>query len=59
MDYIALVDGIKILLVDTVSLNELRILHFWNEVTNLVFFFRQVDGNNFMLGCIQVCLDVQ
>src|SRR5882762_2789687 len=58
-DYITLVDCNKILLVDTVDLPELRILHFWDKVTNFGIFFRQVDGDNFMLGCIQVCLDVE
>jgi len=58
-NYVTFIDGNKILLVDTVDLNELCIMHFWNKVTNFDFFFRQVDGDNFMLGCIQVCLDVQ
>ena len=58
-NYVTFIDGNKILLVDTVDLNELCILHFWNKVMNFDFFFRQVDGDNFVLGCIQVCLDVQ
>jgi hypothetical protein len=58
-DYITLVYGNKIFIVDTVDLNELCILHFWNKVTNFNFLFQQVVGDNFVLSCIQFCLDVQ
>ena len=56
--HIALVDDNKILLVDTDSLNKFRILHFWDQVANFDIFFRQVDGDNFVLRCVQVGLDV-
>jgi hypothetical protein len=58
-NYIALVDGDKVFLIDAVGLNELRILDFWDKVTNFGFVFRQVDSDNLMLGCIQVGLDIQ
>jgi|SRR5712672_768967 len=57
-NYIAFVDHNEVFLVRAINVNKLSILIFRDEVANFWLVARQVNGDNFILGCINIRFDI-